>query len=66
MAVIVLTVYKDSARTAQETHSLSAMQTNQLMLYSKIITGYCEIHVKSQKKICGQSAQFLNIKPGDT
>jgi hypothetical protein len=55
---LILTVFKNSGRTAQETHSLSATQTNKLMLYSKIITGCCEIHIKSHKKIVGSVHNF--------
>jgi hypothetical protein len=34
---LILTLFKDSDRTSQKTHSLSAIQTNKLMLYRLIV-----------------------------
>jgi hypothetical protein len=35
-------VYKNSVRTSQETHYVSATETNRLMLFREIIAVYCE------------------------
>jgi len=39
-------VYKDPVRTAQQTHSVSVIQTSQLMLYKEIIAVCTQIHTK--------------------
>jgi hypothetical protein len=46
-------------------NSLLAIKTNNLMPYRKIVTDVCEIHVKLQNKIWGQSVQFLKLKHVD-
>jgi hypothetical protein len=40
------TKHINANRTAQETHSVSVIQTSQLMLYSEIIAVCSEIHTK--------------------
>jgi hypothetical protein len=36
------------------------------MLYRKIIAVYSEIYTKPINKLCGQSVEFLNVKPDGT
>jgi len=36
------------------------------MLYSEIIAVCSEIHTKHINMLCGQNAEFVNIKPGGT
>jgi hypothetical protein len=59
-------VFKDSVRTAKETHCISVMQTSQLMLYSEIIAVCSEIHTQHINALCGQNVKFLNVKHGGT
>jgi hypothetical protein len=37
-------------------------KTNQLILFRKIITGYCEDYTTHRNTLCGQNAEFLNVK----
>ena len=55
-------VFKDSVRTAQETHSVSVIRTNQLILYREIMVVCSEIHTKHIKPVCGQNVELLNVK----
>ena len=55
---------KDSARTAQWTHSVSAINTSQLILCKEIIAVCSDIHTKYVNTLCGQNVEFLNVKPG--
>ena len=45
-------------------HSLSVIQTTQLMLYREIIAVSSEIHTKHINTLCGQNVELLNVKPG--
>jgi hypothetical protein len=38
--------YKNSVRTSQETHYVSARKTNRLILFRKTISVYCENHTE--------------------
>jgi len=58
--------FKDSARTAQETLSVSVTKTGQLILYREIIAVYSEIHKKHVNIMCGKNVEFLIVKPGGT
>jgi hypothetical protein len=53
------TVYKNSVRTSQETHYLSATKTNRLMLFKETVSVYCENHTEHTNK---QNAGSFNIK----
>ena len=53
---------KCSVRTAQLTHSVSVIQTSQLMLYREIITVCSQIHTKHINTLCGQNVKLLNVK----
>jgi hypothetical protein len=55
-------VYKDPVRTAQETHSVSVIQTSQLMLYKEIMAVCSQIHTKHTNTLCGQNVELLNVK----
>ena len=39
-------------------------KTSQLMLYREIIAVCSEIHTKHINTLCGQNAEFMNVKPG--
>jgi hypothetical protein len=45
-------------------HSVSVIQTSQLMLYREIIAVCSEIHTKHINTLCGQNVELLNVKPG--
>ena len=55
-------IYKDPVRTAQQTHTVSVIQTNQLMLYREIIAVCSQIHTKHTNTLCGQNVELLNVK----
>jgi hypothetical protein len=57
-------LYKDSVRTSQETHDVSATKTNRIMLFKETIAVYCENHTKHTDTMCGQNAEF--VKTGGT
>jgi hypothetical protein len=59
-------VYKDPVHTAQQTHSVSVIQTSQLILYREIIAVCSEIHTKHINTLCGQNVEFVNVKVGGT
>jgi len=41
-------IFKGSVHTAQGTHAVSIIKTNQFMMYKEIITVCSEIHIKIQ------------------
>jgi len=43
-------------------HSVTAIQTSQLMLYREIIAVCSEIHTKHSNTVCGQNGELLNVK----
>jgi hypothetical protein len=45
---------------------VSVIKTSQLMLYREIIAVCSEIHTKHINTLCGQNAEFVNVKPGGT
>jgi hypothetical protein len=51
-----------TARTAQETHSVSVIKTSQLMLYREILAVCSQIHTKYINTLCGQNVELLNIQ----
>jgi hypothetical protein len=63
---ITVSTFKDSVRTAQKTHSVSVIKTNQLTLYRVGIAVCCEIHTKQTNTLCGQNVEFVNISPCGT
>jgi hypothetical protein len=44
MQIHLKIVYKNSVRTSQETHYVSATKPNQLMLFGETVAVYCENH----------------------
>jgi hypothetical protein len=55
-------LYKSLVRTSQETHYVSATETNRLMLFGEIIAVYCENHMEHINTLCGQIAETLYIR----
>jgi len=55
-------IFKDPVRTGQWTHSVSVIQTSQLMLYREIIAVYSETHTKHTNPLHEQNVQLLNVK----
>jgi hypothetical protein len=54
-------MYKNSVRTSQETHYVSATETNRLMLFGETVAVYCENNTEHTNALCGQSF-FLLLK----
>jgi hypothetical protein len=52
-------IYKNSVRTSQETHYVSATETNRLMLFGETVAVYCENHTAHINTLCVQNAEFL-------
>jgi hypothetical protein len=48
-------IYKNSVRTSQETHYVSATETNRLMLFSETVAVYCENHTEHTNVFCARS-----------
>jgi hypothetical protein len=59
-------IYKNSVRTSQETHYVSATETNRLMLFGETVAVCCENHMEHTSTLCGKSAEFLDVKAGGT
>jgi hypothetical protein len=53
-------VFKYSARTAQSIQSVSAIKTNQLMLFREIIALLRS--TQNKNTLCGQNVELLNVK----
>ena len=43
-------------------HSVSFIQTSQLMLYREIMAVCSEIHTEHINTVCGQNVELLNVK----
>ena len=43
-------------------HTISVIQTSQLMLYREIIAVCSEIHTKRVNTLCGQKVEVVNVK----
>jgi hypothetical protein len=59
-------VYKNSVRTSQETHYVSATKPNWLMLFGETIAVYLESHIKHKNTLCEQNAEFWYVEAGGT
>jgi hypothetical protein len=59
-------IYKDSVRTSQETHYVSATKANRLMLFRETVDVYCENHTEHTDTLCKQDAEFWCVKAGGT
>jgi hypothetical protein len=57
-------LYKNSVRTSQETHYVSATKASQLMLFRETITVYCENHTEHTSTPSGQIAEFYYVIAG--
>jgi hypothetical protein len=53
-----LLIYKNSVRTSQETHYVSAKKPNRLMLFRERVAVYCENHMEHTDTLCGQNAEL--------
>jgi hypothetical protein len=51
-------IYKNSVRTSQETHYISATEPNLLMLFRETVAVYCEKHSEHINALCGRIAEF--------
>jgi hypothetical protein len=51
-------IYKNTVRTSQETHYVSATETSRLKLFKETVAVYCENHTKRTNTFCGQNAEF--------
>jgi hypothetical protein len=47
--------YTDTVRASQETHCVSATETNQLMVFGETVAAYCENHTEDKDTLCGQN-----------
>jgi hypothetical protein len=52
-------VYKNSVRTSQETHYVSATRTNRSMLFRETIAVYSENHTEHINTLYGLNAAFV-------
>jgi hypothetical protein len=58
------TEHTNPVRTSQETHYVSATQTNCLMLFTKTVAIYCENHTEHTNTPYRQNAEFYCVKSG--
>jgi hypothetical protein len=56
-------MYKNSVRTSQETHYISATKHNRLMLFGETVAVYCENHTDTRTQ-CGQDQEFSCVRAG--
>jgi hypothetical protein len=59
-------IVKNPVRTSQETHYISSTETNRLMLFRETVAVCRENHVEHINTLCGQTAEFLNVKSSGT
>jgi hypothetical protein len=55
---IMQIIYKNSVRTSQETHYVSATKPNRLMLFGETVAVYCENRTEYINTLCGQNIEF--------
>jgi hypothetical protein len=55
---------KHSVCTAKKTQYISITKINWLVLFREGIANYYENHMKPTDTLCGQNAEFLNVKAG--
>jgi hypothetical protein len=53
---------KNSVRTSQETHDISATKPNRLILFREINGVYSEMHAKHLNALRGETAELLMLK----
>jgi hypothetical protein len=61
-----LIIFKNSVRTAKKTPHFTITKINWLTLFKKIIAVYSENHAKHINTLCGQNAELLIVKAGNT
>jgi hypothetical protein len=59
-------MYKEPVRTSQETHYVSATETNRLMLFGETVLVYCENHVGHTDTLCVGRMQKFHCKANAT
>ena len=59
-------VFRDTIRTAQETHSVSVIKASKLTLCREIIAVCSEIRTKHVRTLCGEYVEFINVKTAAT
>jgi hypothetical protein len=59
-------IYRNSVRTAQETHYVSATETIRLMLFGETVAVYCDNHTEHINTLCGQNVGTFNVTAGGT
>jgi translation initiation factor IF-1 len=55
------TEHTDTVRTSQETHYISATETNRLILFGETVAVYCENHMEHNNTLCGQMQGFQHV-----
>jgi hypothetical protein len=55
-------MYKNSVRTSQETHCVSATKPNRLMLFREAVAVYCEKHTNLQIHSVGRMQSYIMLK----
>jgi hypothetical protein len=55
-------IHTNLVRTSQETHYISAIKLNRVMLFKETIAVYCESHTKHTNTLCGQNSEFWCAK----
>jgi hypothetical protein len=58
----LLIIFTSSVHTSQETHYVSATETDRLMLFGETAAVYCENHIEHINTLCGQNAETLYIR----
>jgi hypothetical protein len=59
-------MYKNSVRTSQETHHVSATKPSRLMLFGETVAVYCENHTEHTDTLCGQNVEFWCVNADGT
>jgi hypothetical protein len=54
----LLKICKNSVRTSQETHYVSATKPNRLMLFRETVAVYSENHTEHTNILCGQNTEI--------
>jgi hypothetical protein len=52
-------ILTNSVRTSQETHYVSAIEINPLMLFRETVAVYCENHTEHADTLYGQNAECI-------
>jgi hypothetical protein len=60
------TEHTDTVRTSQETHYVSATESNRLMMFRETVAVYCDNHMEHTYKLCVQNVEYCCVKAGGT